>query len=429
MGGTVTAPALTPPAARTVPWSAAVTSAQTRVVPHPAGGGTGAQPRAGGAGGADGAGGAGRVRQGGTGLSLGILSAAAFGTSGAFASSLIGSGWSPAAAVLARITLAAMMLTVPALIQMRGRWPALRRAAPRVTAYGLAGVAGCQLFYFNAVARMPVGVALLLEYLGTVLVVGWLWLRHGQRPRRLTVAGAVASIAGLILVLNLTGTGTAGINPVGVMWGLLAAVALAIYFLLSAAPSAEPLPPIVMAWAGMCVGAVALGLCGGIGVLPMTATARPVHFLHHQVSWVVPVLGLSLVAAVIAYVAGIGAARRLGAKLASFIGMAEVLFAVVFAWLLLGQLPSAMQFLGGAFILAGVTLVRVDELRGPDHVVQEAQGGRGGSPPPGEQRRVEPGPYGPLLLDGPGDGLQGSPLPAEQIRRVKPGPVEQGQLE
>ena len=74
-------------------------------------------------------------------------------------------------------------------------------------------------------------------------------------------------------------------------------------------------------------------------------------------------LGLSLLAAVIAYVAGIGAARRLGAKLASFIGMAEVLFAIAFAWLLLGQLPSVVQFLGGAFILAGVALVRSDELK------------------------------------------------------------------
>ena len=53
---------------------------------------------------------------------------------------------------------------------------------------------------------MPVGVALLLEYLGVVLVVGWLWLRHGQRPRRLTVAGAVAALAGLVLVLDLTGS-------------------------------------------------------------------------------------------------------------------------------------------------------------------------------------------------------------------------------
>lgn len=305
---------------------------------------------------------AGRTGRDGPGLALAMLSAATFGTSGTFGSSLIDAGWSPAAAVTTRIAVSALVLTVPALVQLRGRWALLRRGAGRVAAYGLIAVAGCQLFYFNAIQRMPVGVALLLEYLGAVLVVGWLWLRHGQRPRRLTVVGAVTAIAGLALVLNLAGS--ARVDPVGVMWGLLAAAGLAIYFLLSAADDGEPLPPIVMAWAGMCVGAAALAGLGGLGVLPMTATTSDVGILGHRVSWVVPVLGLSLVAAVVAYVAGIGAARRLGAKLASFIGMAEVLFAILFAWLLLGQLPSVMQFLGGAFILAGVTLVRVDELSG-----------------------------------------------------------------
>jgi drug/metabolite transporter (DMT)-like permease len=291
-----------------------------------------------------------------------VVSAATFGTSGTFASSLIAAGWSPAGAVVTRIAVSALVLTVPALLQLRGRWALLRRRAGRVAAYGLVAVAGCQLFYFNAIQRMPVGVALLLEYLGTVLVVGWLWLRYGQRPRRLTVIGAVAAIAGLALVLNLAGS--ARIDPIGVMWGLLAAAGLATYFLLSSAEDEEPLPPIVMAWAGMCVGAAALAGLGWLGVLRMTATTTDVSFLGHRVSWAVPVLGLSLVAAVVAYVAGIGAARRLGAKLASFIGLAEVLFAILFAWLLLGQLPSAVQFLGGAFILAGVTLVRVDELSG-----------------------------------------------------------------
>ena len=90
----------------------------------------------------------------------------------------------------------------------------------------------------------------------------------------------------------------------------------------------------------MCVGAAALGLLGFAGALPMKAAAADVVFLGHRVSWLVPVLGLSLVAAVIAYVAGIGAARRLGAKLASFIGMTEVLFAILFAWLALGQLVA-----------------------------------------------------------------------------------------
>ena len=75
-------------------------------------------------------------------------------------------------------------------------------------------------------------------------------------------------------------------------------------------------------------------------MVPISAGTGDVQFLHHRTSWLVPVLGISLVAAVFAYSAGITAARALGAKLASFLGLAEVLFAVLFAWLLLGQLPG-----------------------------------------------------------------------------------------
>ena len=64
----------------------------------------------------------------------------------------------------------------------------------------------------------------------------------------------------------------------------------------------------------------------------------------------------------------------LGAKVASFVGLTEVLFAVGFAWLLLGQLPSAVQFLGGAFILGGVTLVRIDELEASPAAGRPARG-------------------------------------------------------
>jgi drug/metabolite transporter (DMT)-like permease len=309
--------------------------------------------------------------QGGAGLALALLSAAAFGTSGTFASALIGAGWSPGAAVLARIAVAALVLTVPAVLRLRGQWASLWRSGGRVSAYGLLAVAGAQWCYFNAVARIPVGVAILLEYLGVVLVVGWLWLRHGQRPRRLTIIGGVAALAGLAMVLNLAGS--AGINPAGVLWALGGAVGLATFFVLSAGGEQEPLPPLVMTWAGMCVGTATLAAMAGTGLLPLTASVADVHVFGHQVSWIVPVLGLSLVAAVISYIAGIGAARRLGARLASFIGMAEVLFAILFAWLLLGQLPTPVQFVGGGFILAGVAMVRLGELRAPQPAPGAAQ--------------------------------------------------------
>ncbi|HTU08540.1 MAG TPA: EamA family transporter, partial [Trebonia sp.] len=239
---------------------------------------------------------------------------------------------------------------------------------------GFIGVATCQLGYFNAISRMPVGIALLIEYMGILLVVGWLWVRHGQRPRPLTIAGSVAALGGLALMLDLAGPG--GVSPVGVLWALLAAVSMAVYFILSAwsgtpspdtgssgtAPtSTEPLPPVVMTWGGMVVGALALAVSGLTRLAPVTMSNADVTLLHDRVSWLVPVLGLSVLAAAFAYVTGIGAARRLGAKLGSFVALAEVLFAVLFAWVLLHQVPTGMQFAGGALILAGVVLVRLDE--------------------------------------------------------------------
>jgi drug/metabolite transporter (DMT)-like permease len=305
------------------------------------------------------------MRTSSAGLGLAVLSAATFGTSGTFASSLMAAGWSPGAAVSARIAVAALILTIPALVQLRGRWALLRRSLPAVIAYGLVAVAGCQLFFFNAVEHLSVGVALLLEYSGTLLVVLWVWLRHGQRPRRLTVAGAALAIAGLVLVLDLTGSQR--VDGVGLLWGLAAAAGLAVYFVLSARID-DLLPPMVMAWAGLAIGAVALLVLGALGAVRLDASTADADFAGHHTSWIVPILGLSLVAAVIAYTSGIGAARLLGARLASFVGLAEVLFAVIFAWLLLGQRPSVLQGLGGLVVLAGIALVRADD-REPAPVV------------------------------------------------------------
>jgi drug/metabolite transporter (DMT)-like permease len=299
-------------------------------------------------------------RTAGAGLALAVLSAFTFGTSGTFAHSLIDAGWSPAAAVTARVGIAAVLLGVPAAWALRGRWAVLRRNAGMVATYGVLAVAGAQVAFFNAVQYVPVGVALLLEYLGIVLVVGWMWAVHGQRPTTLTLAGAVVSLGGLAFVLDLGGGGHADIR--GVVWGLVAAVGLAGYYVLSA--RVDPaLPSVTMASTGMAAGALLLVALGLLGAVPMHATFGDVTFAGHRTSWLVPIAGLSVVAATIAYVAGIGAARILGARLSSFAGLTEVLFAVLIAWLLLGELPAGIQLLGGVLILGGVALVRAGEPR------------------------------------------------------------------
>jgi drug/metabolite transporter (DMT)-like permease len=296
------------------------------------------------------------------GLGFAVFSAATFGTSGTFASGLLASGWTPGAAVTARVGAAALMLTVPALVVLRGRWVLLRAGLGAISAYGLVAIAGCQLFYFNAVDRLSVSVALLLEYCGTLLVVLWLWMRHKQRPSALTSVGGVIAIVGLACVLDLTSG--AHVDGVGVLWGLAAACGLATYFLLSARAD-DPLPPIVTVWGGMCVGTVALVALGLVGVVPMRASTADADFAGTRVAWWLPVLGLSFVAAAVAYTAGIAAAQRLGARVASFVGLAEVLFAVLCAWFVLGQQPGLLQGVGGLLVVAGIALVRGGEKTPP----------------------------------------------------------------
>jgi drug/metabolite transporter (DMT)-like permease len=292
------------------------------------------------------------------GLGLAALSAATFGTSGSFGTSLVRAGWTPGAAVTVRVVIAAVVLTAPALLQLRGRHGLLRRGAKTATVYGLFAVAAGQLCYFNAVSHLSVAVALLLEYSGILLVILWLWIVHGRRPRRLTIAGALAALVGLAFVLDLLSNHH--LDPVGIAWGLGAAIGLALYFVMSAGND-DGLPPLVVAWSGLAVGAIGMLIADAAGVLPVHAPRTTVVLAHTHVSWVVPVLGLSLVAAVVAYVAGIAAARALGAKVASFVGLTEVLFAVIFARVLLGQSMTLTQLFGGVLVIAGIALVRIDE--------------------------------------------------------------------
>jgi drug/metabolite transporter (DMT)-like permease len=295
------------------------------------------------------------------GLGVALFSAATFGTSGTFADALMTSGWTPAAVVTTRIALAALLLTIPALIAVRGRWALLRQSAPSILAFGLVAIGGCQLFYFNAVEHLDVGVALLLEYVGILLVVLWMWLRHGHRPRVRTIAGGVAATVGLLFVIH---PGPGGLDPIGVMWALFAACGLAVYFVMSSKTD-EVLPPIVFAWAGMVVGAVLLLSLDLTHAVAFHAETSDVALHGHRVSWLIPIVGLALLATALAYASGIAAARLLGAKVASFVGLTEVLFAVLIAWLALAQAPSGVQLFGGLVVLVGIALVRADETDPP----------------------------------------------------------------
>lgn len=292
------------------------------------------------------------------GLPLAIAAAFAFGMSGAWARGLIDAGWTPGAAVTARIWVAALVLLIPTLLSLRGRWAALRQNAGMVLAYGLLAVTATQLFYFQAVAVMDVGLALLIEYTAPVAVLLWLWLRRGERPSRRSIVGAAIAFVGLVLMLDIV-TGGA-VNVSGILWALGAMIGAATYFVLSAKVDTG-LPPIALAGTGLLLGAVGLTVAGVVGVLPFAWTTDDIAYRFGSVPWFVPVLAMGVVATALAYTLGIISTRMLGSRLASFVALAEVVAALLFGWLLLGQLPDLLQALGGLLVLIGVVVVKLGE--------------------------------------------------------------------
>ncbi|MCL8024746.1 EamA family transporter [Nocardioides bruguierae] len=302
-----------------------------------------------------------RVRSG---LVLALVSSGSFGLSGALARGLLDAGWTPGAAVLARIAIAALVVTPLGLRALAGRWHLLARNSGVVVVYGLLAVAGAQFCYFSAVQHMQVGPALLIEYTAPAVVVLWLWLRQGQRPGRVTVLGAALATAGLVLVLDLFSG--ADVSLLGVAWALGAMIGAATYFILNADES-NGLPPLTLAAGGLVVATLVLGALGAVGVLPMAGSLDAVAYGtvagSVSVPWWLPLALLGVVTAGVAYTTGIAAGRRLGSRLASFVSLTEVLTAVVFAWLLLAELPGLVQLLGGVLVLAGVVAVKLGEDR------------------------------------------------------------------
>ena len=294
----------------------------------------------------------------GTGLLLAAGAAASFGFSGPLARGLLDTDWSTGAVVLARIGIAALVVMPFALRALAGRWHLLLENAALLVAFGAGPVAFAQFAYFSAVARMDVAPSLLIEYTAPAAVVLWLWLRRGERPRRLTLAGAALAAIGLVLVLDLLSG--SDLSPAGVLWALGAMGGAASYYML-AADTGPGLPPLVLAGGGLLVGAVMLAVLGAAGILPLRASTTAPTYSAVAVAWWIPVLALGVVTAGLAYALGVAGSRRLGSRLASFVGLLEVVAGVLAAWLLLDQVPAALQVTGGALIMSGVVLVRLGE--------------------------------------------------------------------
>ncbi|WP_406367016.1 EamA family transporter [Streptomyces sp. NBC_00645] len=291
----------------------------------------------------------------GVGLSLALVSAVAFGGSGVAAKPLIEAGLDPLHVVWLRVAGAALVM-LPLAVRHRAL---VKRRPALLAGFGLLGVAGVQAFYFASISRIPVGVALLVEYLAPALVLGWVRFVQRRPVTRAAALGVVLAVGGLACVVEVWSG--LSFDLVGLLLALGAACCQVGYFVLSDqgsdAGDEAPDP----------LGVIAYGLL--VGTLVLTAVARPWTMDWSVLGGSADMNGTSvlaslllgwivLIATVVAYVTGVLSVRRLSPQVAGVVACLEAVIATVLAWVLLGEHLSAPQIVGGAVVLLGAFIAQ-----------------------------------------------------------------------
>ncbi|MGO2110432.1 MAG: DMT family transporter [Pseudoclavibacter sp.] len=308
-------------------------------------------------------------RAGSIGLFAAVGAAIAFAGAAPFAKPLLEAGWTPGGAVFVRSLLAALVLAPLVALAVRRDPRAMLRRWAWILAYGLLGIAGVQLLAFSSFERMPIGVSMLIQYMAPILLLLAAWARTRVRPAVMSLIGTGLAIAGLLCVLDLANG--SGLDALGVAFAGLAALTMCAYFLIGANAPAD-LPPVALIGGGLAVSTIAVGMLGAFGIVPVAFDlAGTAELLGSSVPWLAPMSVVVIVGTVGAYTFGTIGAKLLGSRLASFIALLEVVATVAVAAVMLGEVPTMMQILGGVLILAGVIAVRL----APDHAKPAVDGG------------------------------------------------------
>ncbi|MFI7452479.1 EamA family transporter [Nonomuraea sp. NPDC049714] len=291
-----------------------------------------------------------------TGLAIAFVSSVCFAFSGPMAKYLIAAGMAPMEAVWVRMAGAGVLLIAVLAVVKPSALRIPRERLPFFAMYAIVAVAGVQSLYFAAITRLPVGVALLLEFMAPVMVVVWVRFVQKVRLARAAYVGAVIAVIGLAIVVEVW----AGLqlDALGLLLALLAGACCAGYFLMSDSFGSDVDPLGLIAW-GMTGAAVVLVPFSQPWNIPwsaFTTTATP------DGATTLPVLGaylwMVLVATMAGYILGVNAVRRLSAAVGATVASLEVIAGAVVAWVLVGEALGAFQIIGGLIVLSGALLAQ-----------------------------------------------------------------------
>jgi drug/metabolite transporter (DMT)-like permease len=256
----------------------------------------------------------------------------------------------------ALVLLIVLAVTKPASLKVR------RSEVPFLLVFGLLAYLLTPFLFFLSVSLLPVAIAALLAFLAPVLVALWLrFVKHEPVGRGIWVALALV-IGGLLLVSQVWSGMT--LNPLGVVYGLLTAAALAAYLLLGEA-GARRRDVMSLAFWGFAIATVTWSILAPWWTFPWSILGTTTSMLDGAITGI-PVWSLvifMIVISVVPFVLVLMSLQRIGAQRGGILGTTEPVWAALIAFVLLGEVISPTQGLGGLIVLAGVIVAELASQR------------------------------------------------------------------
>jgi drug/metabolite transporter (DMT)-like permease len=285
---------------------------------------------------------------------LALLASLLFGLNGSTTKVIVEAGISPAQLTFIRVTVIAVLAGLTLLATNRAAFRLNRRQLLVMIVLGVAGVALIQWFYAVAISLLPVGIALMLEYSGVLLIalVARFFFKEKVKPRIWGAIGAV--LIGMAIVAQIWAS---PLNELGVLAGILAAICLAVYFLVGERQVASTSALAVCFWSMLFASAFWVIFSGWWQIDPsLLVEQRNLGGRLDDVTlplWLV-LLWNGIAGSFAPYLLSYMALSRLTATAAGIVSASEVIFAFLFAYLWLGETLDTVQILGAALVLAGI---------------------------------------------------------------------------
>lgn len=291
-----------------------------------------------------------------------VVAATCWAANAIIATGAFDRGVAPERLAEARVIVALAPLLAILLVARRDLLRPPRAAVGWVVGFGICMVA-VNFAYYVAIDRVPVGVAISIQYTAPVLILAGGAILARTSPRGMLWIAGLLTLAGAVLVSGAL-TGTAGLDPIGVAAAVASALTFAGYLLGASAAGARGAHPVTTLVNGFVVATLVWAV-----VLPLWTW--PVHLLADpEIAWRVAAVGI--LGTLIPFALTVWALRILSSALAGIVTTTEPVLAAGLAWLLLGQALTAVQLIGGGLVVAGVVIAQLARSPAPASVSVDA---------------------------------------------------------